>query len=237
MFGRIKNRFNSYKSHFDEIYRSAIRWLDGELGYKLRYKYYKKRLKHLGRGAVIDTGVFIQGAEYISIGDNTHIDKNCILVGSPPDLDLSYRYLKVRENPLFKGNIGEIIIGKECHISQNSMLYGYGGIHIGNNSTLSAGAKIYSLTSMAYNPYDRSEIVSIVPYTGKSPTLEGPVVFGNNVWIGIDTVVSPGVALGDNTFVKSFSIVNSSFEENSYAGGTPAVYIRDRYEAPEKNLP
>lgn len=236
MFGRIKNKINSYKAHFDEIYRSAIRWLDGDLGYKLRYKYYKKRFKHLGRGAMIDTGVFIQGAEFISIGENTHLDKNCILVGSPADLDLSYRYLKTRENPLYTGKIGEIIIGKECHISQNAMLYGYGGIHIGDYSTLSAGAKIYSLTSMAYNPYDRSEIVSIVPYTGKSPTLMGPVLLGNNVWVGIDTVVSPGVALGDNTFIKSFSIVNSSFEENSYAGGTPAVYIRGRYDAPKKDL-
>ena len=234
MFGRIRNKITHYKACVDEIYRSAIRWLDGELGYKLRYKYYKKRLKHLGRGAMIDTGVFIQGAEYISIGENTHIDKNCILVGSPADLDLSYRYVKVRENPLYIGAAGEIFIGRECHISQNAMLYGYGGIHIGDNSTLSAGAKIYSLTSMAYNPFDRSEIVSIVPYSGKSPTLEGPVVLGDNVWVGIDTVVSPGASLGDNTFIKSFSIVNSSFENNSYAGGVPAKYIRNRYETSKK---
>lgn len=217
-------------SFLGDIYRSFIRYLDGETGRRLRYRYYKKRLKHLGKNVIIDTGVFITGAEYISIGDNTHIDKNCILVGAPSDLDLSNRYVKARENPAYNGKKGEITIGKECHISQNTMLYGYGGISIGNNSVLSAEAKIYSLTSMAYNPYNKNEIVSIVPYEGKSPTLIGAVVLGNNVWCGIDCVVSPGITLGSNTFIKSQSIVNSSFDENSYAGGNPAKYIRNRYE-------
>lgn len=230
ILNRISNKIKHYNSILDEIYRSTIRWLDGELGKKLRHRYYKKRLYHMGKGVIIDTGVFIEGAEFISIGDNTHIDKNCILVGSPSNLDLSHRYLKVRNNPTYKGQRGNIIIGKECHISQNTMLYGYGGISIGDYSTLSVGAKVYSLTSMAYNPYNRGEIVSIVPYDGKSPTLEGAVVLGNNVWAGIDCIISPGITIGDNSFVKSLSIVNSSFEENSYVGGNPAQYIRRRYE-------
>ncbi len=220
----------------NEIYRSWIRNLDGGLGQKLRYRYYKKRLRYLGKGVKLETGIFISGAKYISIGDNTEIDKNCILVGASSNLDLSNRYLKIRKNVNYKGERGLITIGSDCHISQNSMIYGYGGVHIGNNCVLSAGAKIYSLTSMAYNPYDRSEIVSIVPYSGKSPTLEGPVVLDNNVWAGIDTVISPGVTIGKNSFIKSFSLVNSSFEENSYAGGTPAVKLRKRYESPIKTF-
>lgn len=81
---------------------------------------------------------------------------------------------------------------------------------------MSVGSKVYSLTSIPYNPYNKNEIVSVVPYSGKSPTLIGPVVFQDNVWIGIDCIVSPGVALEENSFVKTMSIVNSSFEKNSY---------------------
>lgn len=213
----------------NSLYITYIRYLDGSYGNNVRYKYYKKTLKSLGRNVTIDTGVFITGGEFISIGDNTHIDKNCILVGAPPDLDLSYRYVKTRENKNFNGIKGEIVIGKNCHISQNTMIYGYGGVTIGDNSTMSAGSKIYSLTSIAYNPFNPSEIVSIVPYTGKSPTLIGPVVFGNNVWIGIDSIVSPGCTLEDNVFAKSQSIINSSFTENSYIGGSPAKKIRNRF--------
>lgn len=220
---------------FSDIYITFIRYLNGESGNKLRYKYYKKRLKYLGKDVIIDTGVFIEGAEYISIGDGTHIDKNCILVGSPSDLDLSYRYLKTRTNINYKNDVGEITIGCQCHISQNTMIYGYGGVYVGNNSTLSVGSKIYSLTSMAYNPYDRTEVVSIVPYEGKSPTLMGPVVLGKNVWVGIDCIISPGCTLGDNVFVKSHTIINSSFEENSYVGGAPAYRIRGRFDEYKKN--
>lgn len=223
-------KFYSIIPIFDELYRSWIRNLDGSLGQRLRYRYYKKRLSHLGKKVKFDTGVFITGAKYISIGDNTEIDKNCILVGAPSDLDISNRYVKMRSNSDYTGKRGFINIGSDCHISQNTMVYGYGGVKIGNNSVLSAGAKVYSLTSMAYNPYDKSEIVSIVPYSGKSPTLEGAVVLEDNVWIGIDTVISPGVTIKKNSFVKGYSIVNNSFEENTYAGGNPAVKIRNRYE-------
>lgn len=220
---------------FSSAIVTFIRYADGNYGNKKRYNYYKKHLKFLGKGVIIDTGVFITGGEYISIGDDTHIDKNCILVGAPPDLDLSSRYIKTRENSAYTGSPGEINIGKNCHISQNTMIYGYGGVSIDDNSTMSAGSKIYSLTSIAYNPYNRSEIVSIVPYSGKSPTLIGPVVLGKNVWIGIDSIVSPGCTLEENVFAKSHSIINSSFTENSYIGGSPAVKIRNRFDVPKKN--
>lgn len=204
---------HSIFSIFAEIYRSWIRNLDGALGQRLRYQYYKKKLRYLGKGVKFETGVFITGAEYISIGDDTEIDKNCILVAASPDLDLSKRYVKTRENPNYDGKRGALNIGSDCHISQNTMIYGYGGVSIGNNCVLSAGAKVYSLTSMAYNPYNKSEIVSIVPYSEKSPTLEGAVVFEDNVWVGIDTVISPGVTIKKNSFVRSFSMVNTSFEK------------------------
>ena len=71
---------------FDDIYISCIRNLSGGVGIKLRYYYYKRRLKYLGRNVIIYTGVFISQPENISIGDGTHIDKNCILVASSPKL-------------------------------------------------------------------------------------------------------------------------------------------------------
>ncbi len=230
MFGRIRNKARHYKLNLDEIYRSAIRWLDGELGYKLRYKYYKKRLKHLGRGAIIDTGVFIQGAEYISIGDNTHIDKNCILVGCPADLDLSYRVLVERSNEFFTKEKGSITIGKECHISQNVMIYGYGGVDIGDYVALAVDSKVYSLTSLPVNPFDRKEFVSPMPYSGRSPTFMGPVVIGNNSWLGIGCIVEPCVSIGANTYVESNSIVSSPLEENIIAKGNPAIAMRKRFK-------
>ncbi len=230
MLGKIKAFGRSIINGFDERYRSKIRILDGESGYAKRYSYYAKRLKYLGKNVVIETGVFLKGCEFISIADNTLIDKNCILVASPPNIDISSRYIKERKSASASTNKGEIVIGRDCHISQNCMIYGYWGVRLGDRCVMSADAKIYSLTSMCNNPYNESEIVSIVPYSGKSPSLVGSVYLDDNVWLGINVIVSPGVHIGKNSFVRSNSIVNASFGENSYIAGDPATAIRSRYK-------
>lgn len=230
---RIKRLLRLCGQMWHDLRISVLRGLDGDLGERLRRRHYARLGMRLGKDVRIDTGVFIYGPEHISIGDRTHIDKNCILVGAPNDLDLSQRILKERSYECPEIARGTISIGKDCHISQNCMIYGYGGVLIGDSCVLSTGAKIYSLTSMPSNPFDPGEIVSIVPYEGKSPTLIGKVVLRNNVWVGIDSVISPGLEIGSDSFVRSNSIVMKSFDANSYIAGDPAVFIRHRYASVE----
>lgn len=206
-----------------------IRYYDNKNMEIKRYSIYKKYLKFLGTNVKIDTGVFLYGMDFISIDDNTHIDKNCIIIGSSPNLDLSHRVLKEKNNIYDKIQKGEVYIGKNCHVSQYSMIFGYGGIYIGNFCCLSTGAKIYSLTSMPINPFDNTQIVSILPYNEISPTLIGKVILEDNTWLGINVVVSPGVTIKKNSFVRSNSFVLNSFEENSYIAGDPAIFRRKRF--------
>ncbi len=218
-----------FSGWLEGLYLELIRNIDGETGDRLRFRYYRKRGLKIGRGARIDTGVFLYGPQYIKIGSNSHIDKNCIIIGSPSDINLSARIVKERmleEQDLVEG---EVRIGRNCHISQNCMIYGYGGVKLGDSCVMSAGAKVYSLTSMANDPGDPARIVSIVPYDGISPTLKGKVVMEDNVWIGLDVIVSPGVRIGRDSFVRSRSMVMSSFPSNSYIAGDPAVSIRKRF--------
>jgi acetyltransferase-like isoleucine patch superfamily enzyme len=227
---RIRSVLIKLLARFDNGCIDWLRFLDTAEARIERYKFYKKHLKHLGKNVLFDTGVFIYGMQYISICDDTHIDKNCIIVGSQSDIDLSYRVVKVRENNSGLIEKGEVYIGRNCHISQNTMIYGYGGVYLGNNCVMSAGSKIYSLTSMPVNPYDETRIVSIVPYDSISPTLMGKVVLEDNVWLGLDVVVSPGITIGKNSFVRSNAFVLKSFKENSYISGDPAEYIRPRFK-------
>jgi acetyltransferase-like isoleucine patch superfamily enzyme len=214
----------------DQLLVSIIRNIDGSIGNKLRYLFYKRRLNYLGKNVTIDTGVFMYGLKYISIDDNCHIDKSCILVASPPDLDLSNRALKIKNNCEIDAKKGELYIGKECHIAQNCMIFSYGGIKIGDFCVMSTGSKLYSLSSLSYNPLNKKLKTPIVPYSGVSPSIIGNIEFENNVWIGINVCVFPGVKLKQDSFVRSNSIVNDSFESNSYIAGDPAKYIKARYE-------
>lgn len=212
------------------LYVSLIRNIDGRIGNFLRYRFYKNKLKHLGSNVIIDTGVFMDGLKYISIDDNCHIDKSCILVACSPELDLSHRALKTKNNSEIKINKGELNIGKECHIAQYCMVFAYGGIKLGNCCVMSTGSMLYSLSSLSYNPLDKKLRTSIVPYSGISPSIIGNIEFENNVWVGINVCVFPGVKIKQDSFVRSNSIVHDSFERNSYIAGDPAKYIKVRYE-------
>ena len=62
-----------------------------------------------------------------------------------------------------------------------------------------------------------------------SPT---PVLIGENCWIGMNSIILPGVLLGNNTIFGAGLIVTKSFEEgNIVIAGNPAKIIKKIYPA------
>jgi acetyltransferase-like isoleucine patch superfamily enzyme len=178
----------------------------------------------------IDAGVFIYGAQYISIGNNVHIDKGAIIVACGPDLYLSMQHLI--ENNLNGSEVrrGELTIGDDVHISRYCGIHAYGGITIGDRCVLSDNCKLYSLTNLPWNPVDRTEVVSIVPYSESSPSKIGPIELQANVWLGLNCIVMPGIRIGKDSFARTNSVITASCPENSYLRGDPAVRAGPRYE-------
>lgn len=54
-----------------------------------------------------------------------------------------------------------------------------------------------------------------------------PIEIGNNVWIGGNTVVLPGVKIGDNCVIGAGSIVTKDIPSNSVAVGNPCKVIKN----------
>lgn len=54
----------------------------------------------------------------------------------------------------------------------------------------------------------------------------GPIKVGNNVHIGINTIVMPNVCIGNNVIIGAGSIVTKDIPDNSVAAGVPARVIR-----------
>ena len=61
------------------------------------------------------------------------------------------------------------------------------------------------------------------------PTAADTVV-GNDVWIGTDVVVMPGVTIGDGAIVAATSTVTSDVAPYTVVGGNPATLIRERFD-------
>ena len=54
-----------------------------------------------------------------------------------------------------------------------------------------------------------------------------PVHIGNNVWIGANAVVLPGVTIGDNSVIGAGSVVTKDIPANVVAVGNPCRVIRE----------
>lgn len=66
--------------------------------------------------------------------------------------------------------------------------------------------------------------------------LFGKIEIGNYVYIGNNTLVMPGVSIGNNVLIAAGSVVTKSIPSNSVVGGNPARYICSVDEYKSKNL-
>lgn len=217
----------------DNILLFPILYMPGAVGNKLRYLYYKRKLRLLGRSSVINVGVQISGAQFISIGENTHIDKFCILVAGP--VHKGRRILTYKQNINYKGEIGELRIGNRVHIAPYVLINAHGGVSIGNDLTIAAGAKIFSISHHyrnICNPDDKTfyKFGSNVPEEEQC-IIVGPVVIENNTAVGINSVVMPGVTIGKNSWLGMMSYTMHDIPPNTIAIGTPAKVVRRREPA------
>ena len=73
-------------------------------------------------------------------------------------------------------------------------------------------------------------------FRDKVPDLEvtKPICVGNNVYIGIRTIIMPGVHIGNNVIIAAGSVVTKDVPDNCVWGGVPAKFIKPIEEYFEK---
>ncbi len=60
---------------------------------------------------------------------------------------------------------------------------------------------------------------------------KGDTVVGNDVWIGYESVIMPGVNIGDGAIVAAKSVVVSNVPPYTIVGGNPAKPIKQRFSS------
>lgn len=107
-------------------------------------------------------------------------------------------------------------IGKGTYINSGLTLIDDYEIYIGENCLLATNVTICT-TGHPVHPGLRphGEMYSF------------PVKIGNNVWIGSNVVILPGVTIGDNTVIGAGSIVTKDVPANVIAVGNPCRVMRE----------
>ena len=119
------------------------------------------------------------------------------------------------EPPFFCDYGYNIIIGENVFINYNCCILDVCKVIIGDNCMLAPSVQIYT----ASHPLDAKSRNSGLEF-GK------PVTIGNNVWIGGNATICPGVNIGDNAVIAAGAVVIKDVEPNTLVGGNPAKLIK-----------
>ncbi|WP_317134939.1 MULTISPECIES: CatB-related O-acetyltransferase [Halocynthiibacter] len=77
---------------------------------------------------------------------------------------------------------------------------------------------------LTFNPETMMQYANVIP--GK-----GNTVVGNDVWIGMDAKIMPGVRIGDGAIIASGSVVTKDVPAYAIAAGNPAKVVKMRFDA------
>lgn len=207
----------------------VITIIPGDVGAALRYAYYRRRMKSLGRDVYFDVGVQLVNPQYMSIGDNTWIDRYVVLLAGPPG---EGRLIRRKANPDFGGSEGELIIGANCHLAPHVLVSAHGGVEIGDDSGIASGARVYSLSHHYRNPDDETD-TRRYSFTPQAPPeaqvlIAGPVVLQRNTAVGLNSVVLPGSTLEENSWLGTLSTAVGRLPADGIFAGNPAVRQKHR---------
>ena len=119
-------------------------------------------------------------------------------------------------------NGDKLIIGKFCQIAAGVEFVMNGANHQMNAVTT---FPFYTLEGWDMQPPKLSDL-----------PLKGDTVIGNDVWIGQNAVILPGVHIGDGAIIGANSVVGSNVEPYAVVIGNPAKVLRKRFDDELINL-
>lgn len=135
---------------------------------------------------------------------------------TPPYRKFSLGHYSVIESFCCINNaVGDILIGDHTRVGLHNTIIG--PVTIGNHVNLAQGITVTALNHIFSNPEKR------IDEQGVSTV---PVTIGNDIWIGANAVILPGVTIGDHSVVAAGAVVNKNVPPHSLVAGVPAKIIK-----------
>jgi len=150
--------------------------------------------------------------ENINLGENVNVTEgvslNNITTGKNGKIRDHSILFGHKDTPLMIGD--DFFVGTFCYIN------GIAGLTIGNRVTIAHGAKIFTDSGPNTSPLLQKDF----------PITSGAVSIGDDVWIGANAIVLPGVKIGNHCVVGAGSVVKEDVPDRTVVVGVPAKAIR-----------
>jgi acetyltransferase-like isoleucine patch superfamily enzyme len=112
--------------------------------------------------------------------------------------------------------VGDVIIGDYTRIGIHNTIIG--PVTIGSHVNLAQGITV---TALNHNFADTTHRIDEQGISTK------PVIIGDDVWIGANAVILPGVTIGRHSVVAAGAVVTADVPDNTVVGGVPAKAIKN----------
>ena len=112
--------------------------------------------------------------------------------------------------------VGDVIIGDHTRIGLHNTIIG--PVEIGSNVNLAQGITV---TALNHNFSDTNKRID------EQGVSTNPVTIEDDVWVGANAVILPGVTIGEHCVVAAGAIVTKDVPPHSLVAGVPAKVIKN----------
>nr|WP_315401870.1 glycosyltransferase [uncultured Duganella sp.] len=128
-------------------------------------------------------------------------------------------------------DFSRVTVGRRSYGELNIMAYGRDAERLTIGSFVSIASEVKFMLG-GNHPYDGfSTFPFKVKYLGEAleSSTKGPIVVGDDVWIGYQVLVMSGVTIGQGAIVAAGSVVTRDVAPYTIVGGNPAKFIKHRF--------
>jgi len=178
-----------------------------------------KKQIFIGNGAIIGPHAWLSNGEWIepafypeifSLPPVSRLKGSSIIIGD---------YSWVAPYAFLMTYGGSIEIGHHCTVNSFSLLYGKGGLKIGDGVRIGAGVVIIP-SNHVFSDTD-------IPIYRQGNVGKG-ICIESDVWIGANCTILDGVRIGQGSVIAAGAVVSKDVEPYSVVGGVPARLIKRR---------
>ncbi len=173
----------------------------------------------LTTGVTMDTAKHWSKVEYLH---ETVKNPNIIIKGTKSYYSNAY-------TPNFEDYVVRYLYGDEYSLSHFKPLWNYDKLYIGNYVCIGAETVIL----MGGNNTHRMDWFSCYPFMEKISEAyisKGDTIIKDGVWIGMRSLIMPGVHIGEGAIIAANSVVTKDVAPYSIVGGNPATVIKMRFD-------